>query len=368
MTENNSTAVRGRVLVCIYSADKSFISEVTKQFKEKIGITEILAEVPGAKVFSSRCLHTMEDEIYPLLKDIYSTRSSDEILIAAVACFFKHNYSERIVLYGDIDLFEYAPIRKIEGEEKAEAERTAFRFRRKCMNRFKESMAKKTEAEEAEKKNRRQFSVLGKIEYRENEYLNKAESSEASDLKTQEDFRDATFEQFSVYLFGRQTFFINHPYEEYSSPGHYSFFWGRPNPEGKEYLEDDNGEVFCLEGVQPVKSYPLYPTFEQFLFWPDNAIEKFLKFSGWCIKVGDKVYTFTNPFETAEDEFIRASRDMGLQVCYEDHLPLLAEDKHDFTFRHSEAAKEFRDMLSRCGRDGFGEVFSFAKNTEGTYV
>lgn len=358
MSDSRTTAVRGRVLVVIYSADKSFISEAVKRFRESCGITETIAEVPGVKVFLTSCLHTIEEEIYPLLKDIYSARTSDEILIAAVACFFRHNYTERIVLYGETDLFEYAPIRKITGAEREEAEKAAFRFRRKCMNRFNESMSKKAEEKEAERRNRRQFSVLQDYEEAMDEYLSRT-SSEASELQTKDDFLNATFEQFSAYLFGRITFFVNQPYEECSESAGYSFFWGRPNPEGREYIKADEGTVFYLEGVQPEKSLPLYPSFEQFLFWPNDAVQKFLKFSGWCIRFDDKVHVFTNPFETAEDEFIRAMRDMGLKVCFEEHLPLLAGELRDFEFRHPEAEEKFKDALTRHGREGFSLVFSF---------
>ena len=353
-TENSkSTAVKGRVLVLFYSTDQDYVNKSAKRFKTEFASTKVKVDIPGVKLLGTECRHSMEEEMYPFLQGIYSERTSDNDLVAAVAIFNEHGYTERVVLYGDTDLFEYAPIKEITGEEKDRIAYESFRFRRKLVNSF-----------NAAEKARLDKSVFANCDYRKTiQYGNESGTCEVHSstmIERPEDVKNSTSAEFSAFLFAKKTFFLNGPFEEFCEPGHPSVYWGSPNPEGREYIKTRDDEIFYVEGVQPENSLPLYASFEQLLFWPDDTLDKFF-YTGWCIRAGEKLWAFTNPFETQEEEMERAVRDKGLEVFRKEYFPLYWSEPRPFVFKHKEAEETFREMAAFYGNEKFADIFKLAR-------
>lgn len=350
---SDSTAVRGRVHVIFYSADQKYVDKSAKRFCTVFNSSKVKVSIRGVKLLETECSYTMETEIYPLLQEIYSERTSAEDLIAAAALFEANFYSEKIVLYKDTDYFDYAPIREIKDEEKKEIEYSSFRYRRKLLNSF-----------YAAEKAKNDKSIFAGCSYHEavkfgNE-MRTCETYSSQAIESAGDVKSSTAAEFAAFLIMKKTFFLNNSYEDYSSPGKYSLYWGSPNPEGKEYVESRSGRVFCYEGIQPENSLPLYSSFEQFFFWPDDSIEKFFH-TGWCIRAGEKLWALTNPFETVEEEVDRAIRDKGCDTFRKEYFPMLWGEPKPFEFKHEKAKKEFHEVAAYHGSKVFANTFHIRK-------
>lgn len=335
--------------VLLYSTDCMFVHE---------GQTKILKAFPNSRinygatlmsVMTVICDYSMEDSLYPLLKEIYGTKTEDKALAAASVIFWKGGYTERAVFYDNREIFEVGEVRKISDEEKKEIEKARFRFRRKLFNQWNQNSSIKPKVERGMYIDLKMSTAAQWNEYMA-EDCRPLKAHEIEPLLSYYRFRFLDENYLSILddLDGMRTDDLDIIM---------ALDWGLPLPDGRMYVyvDGDICEVNMMKWPEN-RMRPLYTPFEQFACWPDGHIRNIIKY-GWCIRLEGEEYLYLT--EPDEDEYwrkARVCRDWATYRYLQTHLPLLFPDdwsvEEPDTAAVSKGAEERRlEIIARTAGD-----------------
>lgn len=305
---------KGTVIVCFQSPSNIFMTQAVKTLKAEYPVKEDVLSVKGTRIFSLDCQYSMEDELYPLLKRIKAEQKTDRDLVAAFGLFLHNCYTEKIVLYQDIDYFHYDIIERLSEEEKDAIKTASLRFRRRCINRYNEEIQKAAD-KRSETVPAIDKSIIEKYYNAEQEKLSQEDMLEREFI---DEFTIFSHQDYESYL-----------YEELESKGYFSMntYWGYPNKDDITYLRIADSQVYnAREFHKNTAPTPLYMPFEQFVLKSPDDIKKHLTY-GWYIKLDDnKILDFASPYETEEEKKHRNIRDVRIELSMNQYYPLLFPD------------------------------------------
>ena len=313
--------------VLLYSVDREFVHKGEKKISEAFPHPDfrINYSINGLSIMTVVCNYSMEDKLYPLLKEIYRTKTEDKALAAASVIFWNGGYTERAVFYDGRDIFEVGEIRELSEEEKEELEKTRFRFRRKLFNQWEQNKVIGPEIKNG-------MFVGLKIVDRDNwnaymTVVNEREKKDSPYTPTPLELREI-----EPLLAWYRLRFLEGDYlsalddiqdKQQEDEILLALDWGTPEPDGRMHVYVD-GDIYEIDMLRwPHNScYPLYAPFEQFAFWPNIHIKSIVKY-GWCIRLdGDNYLYLTEPEESEEKRKGRVCRDWSVYEYLHTHLPL----------------------------------------------
>lgn len=296
----------GNVIVCFYSRSDVFLTVASRILKENFHISGTKVSMKGIRVYSVYCKYSIEDKLYPLLKKIAEEKKSEEDLIVAFGMFVANQYTEKIVLYKDIDYFHYDTMEKLTEEEKGAVREQAHRFRRKCLNTMYRAMAEETKSDKPGVASSYLQGYAVPEEHKDRE-------------KADDEFGFHFFEAFNIFTGEGYESFV---YEEHKDTLHLLYGW--PNKENKVYMNIGDGSVYLVNAFQQDNApTPIYMPFEQFITKADIDIREHMKY-GWYINIGDgRILSLTTPYETKEASMMRQNRDFVVLDTLSDFYPLM---------------------------------------------
>lgn len=297
----------GNVIICFYSKSDIFLTGAYKMLKENFEIFKTNVSMKGIRMYTVYCKYSLEDKLYPLLKRIATEKKTEDDLIIAFGMFVANQYTEKIVLYKNVDYFHYDTMEKLTEEQKTEVRQNSLRFRRKCINTMHAAIESEANSDKTG------FAKDYLQGYAIPQEYKKREKSVDAELGF--DLFDA-FNSFTAE--GYESFL----YEDHKNS--LTLLYGWPNKENKVYMNLGDGDVYYVNAFQQTNApTPIYSAFEHFITKSDIDIKEHIKY-GWYVNISeDKILSFTTPNETKEEKKIRDTRDFAILDTLSNFYPLM---------------------------------------------